>query len=132
MSVQKYVDDPTIEDDAELWRRLNPEWVIWDENMGCHRPSTAAFDNSRDGSPTSFYLAEIVRQTDRDEDAVLAPFPGYSLASVSAGEARDCHQGVTRDPLPEEPAHALMFGPKTKSTKRCLAQKATLIRNASV
>lgn len=127
MAPERLVDDATITDDSDLWRRINQFWVIRDENAGGVRVSSAAFDDSRDGSPTSILLATIVRESGRTEMDVLAGFDGYALANLRAGEARRCHQGVARDPLPDEPAHALLFGPKSKANKRCLACHATWI-----
>lgn len=127
MASERLVDDSTILDEAELWRRIHPEWVVPDENTGGFRLSSAAFDDSPDGSPTSVLLVDIVRETGRDEEDVLAGFDGYTLASVTAGDARGCKQGIARDPLPNEPAHAYVFGSKTKSLKRCLARHAQWI-----
>ena len=124
MDGDRLTDDTSIPDDAELWRRICPRWVVPDDNGGGLRVSSAAFDNSNDGSPTSVLLAEIVEATDRAPSDVLTGFEGYGLAAVTAGQARGCQQGVARDPLPEEPAHAFVFGKKTKRAKRCLAKKA--------
>ena len=41
---------------------------------------------------------------------------------VAAGLARSKKQGVARDPHPDEPAHALVFGNKTASVSRALAK----------
>ena len=65
---------------------------------------------------------EIVWETGRTDVDVLSGFEGYSLASLTAGQARSCDQGVARDPLQDEPAHAFLFGKKTKTSKRCIAR----------
>lgn len=127
MASEGLVDDATITDDSELWRRIHPLWVIRDENAGVVRVSSAAFDDSRDGSPTSVLLAAIVRESGRTDTDVLMDFGGYAFASLTAGEARRCNQGVARDPLPDEPAHAFLFGPKSKANKRCLARSAAWV-----
>lgn len=124
MASERLVDDAGITDDSELWRRVHPTWVVPDRNSGSMRVSSAAFDNSPDGSPTSVLLADLVRETGRTADDVIAGFDGYALASITAGQARDCEQGVARNALPTEPAHAYVFGRKTKILKRCLAQHA--------
>jgi hypothetical protein len=57
----------------------------------------------------------------------LAGTEGFALAAVTAGLARECGQGIARDPLPDQPAHALVFaqrGTKTKSVMRRLAKAA--------
>lgn len=124
MDWEGLTDDAAIPTDAELWRRIHPNWVVRDDNADAIRVSSAAFDNSRDGSPTSVLLAEIVRETGRSDMDVLSAFEGYALASLTAGKARGCDQGVARDPLPDEPAHAFILGTKTKRAKRCLARSA--------
>ena len=117
-------DDATILDGDGLWRRIRADWVVHDENRGGLRVSSAAFADSRDGSPTSVLLESAVRETGRSEVDVLREFPGYALASVTAGDARECQQKVVRDPKGNEAAHALLFGRKTKANRRCLAAKA--------
>ncbi len=127
MASEWLVDDATITNDSELWRRITPLWVVRDENAGGLRVSSAAFDDSRDGTPTSVLLATIVRETGRTDTTVLESYEGYGLASLTAGEARGCKQDVARDPLPEEPAHAFIFGVKSKANKRCLASSAVWV-----
>ena len=116
-----YVDDPTIENDAALWRRICPIWFVVDKNRNSIRVSSAAFDDHPNGTPTSVILAEIYKLTGREALDALAGHEGYALASITAGFARLCAQGVARDPLPDESAHAFVFGRKTKSIKRKLA-----------
>lgn len=122
MADQPCADDLTIADDAVLWRRIHPMWAVPDENGGGLRVSSAAFDNSPDGSPTSILIAEVVLAGRRGPEVVV--HEGYGLASLKAREARECGQAVVRDPLPDEPAHGLLVGPKTKSVRRRLAAAA--------
>lgn len=42
--------------------------------------------------------------------------------SFTAGLARGNRQGIMRKPLPEEPAHAEVFGKKTRGVKRAFAK----------
>lgn len=119
-----YVDDPSIANDAVLWRRIHPTWKVRDDNSGGWRVTSAAFDDSRDGSPLSVLLAAVVRESGRGPADVLSGFTGYFLASLTAGDARRCGQGIARTPEPDEPAHASVFGRKTKSIKRKLADAA--------
>lgn len=115
MGSTSYTDDPTIADDDKLWRRVCPEWIVPDSNRGGKRLSSQAFEDSRDGSPMSVFLAAVVLCGGRDADVLV--FPGYGMVSITAGLARECDQRVCRDPSPEEPAHALVAGKKKKSVK---------------
>ena len=117
-------DDPGIPNESALWRRIPPQWVIPDENLGRSRPSSAAFQNSSTDGHMSVSLADIVKQTERNEMDVLAMFPDFSLAGFSAEFARSCKQGVIRDPLPDEPAHAGVTGKKTGSIRKRFAREA--------
>ena len=121
------LDDPAISDASALWRRVHPSWIVRDDNRGGMRLSSAAFDDSADGSPLSVLIAEVVLQTKRTAQAVLADFDGYALAATTAGNARKQGQGIAATPEPDEPAHASVFGPKTKSIKRVMAKDATWV-----
>ena len=118
----EYSDDSTILDEAELWRRIPPWHFVKDENVGQVRPSKAAFDNHPNGSPMSVVLADAVIESGRGPGAVLTGHEGFALAAITAGLARECQQGVAREPLPDEPAHAVVFGRKTDSVKKKLAR----------
>jgi len=121
-----YQDDPSIQDDAVLWRRICPAWIVPDDNVGW-RVSSAAFDDSRDGSPMSVLLAADVIQSGRTAYETVAYFAGYGLAAITAGIARTQKQGVARTPEPDEIAHASVFGPKSGAVKRALARAATWV-----
>jgi hypothetical protein len=127
MADEGYSDDLSVTDQASLWRRVPPWHFIYDGNLQRWRASSAAFDNVPDGSPMSVALAEVVLAAGRTPNTVLAGHEGYALAAITAGLVRSCGQGVTRDPKSEEPAHALVFGPKPKSVQRRLAKGATWV-----
>lgn len=119
-----YCDDPTIQDAAALWRRIPPCHFVPDDNLGTVRPSSAAFEDTKKPSysPMSVLLASVMSDTKRGPEDALTGHAGFALASITAGLARRCHQGVARDPEPDEPAHAIVFGTKTKSIRRTLAK----------
>ena len=72
----------------------------------------------------SVTLAHVI--SSRPED-VLSAFPGFALASLSAGLARSCQQGVAREPTQEEPAHAVVFGSKPRSVRDELAKGSSWV-----
>ncbi len=113
-----YSDDPTIANEAELWRRIPPWHFIPDLNTSRIRPSTAAFKDHQNGSPMSVLLADVLIGSGGGPLDVLANYDGFALASITAGLARDCGQGVARRPLLHEPAHAEVFGKKTRGVRK--------------
>jgi len=122
-----YVDDPTIENDSPLWRRIAPEQVIYDEKLGRYRPTSDAFQNHRNGTPMSVVLGQEVLAAGRAPESVLAGRESFSLVSITAGLAREKGQGIQRDPLPEEEAHAEVFGKKTKSVQKAFYRASTWV-----
>ncbi|HVX60815.1 MAG TPA: hypothetical protein VHC19_09440 [Pirellulales bacterium] len=125
MAEQNYIDDSSIADVAVLWRRIPPWHFVLDENIGRFRPSSAAFENHPNGSPMSVVLADEVAASGRSPQDVLAGHARFALAAFTAGLARQCQQGVMREPLLEEPAHAVVFGEKRKRIRQLLAKSAT-------
>jgi hypothetical protein len=122
MAHDQLTDDPSIADEAHLWRRVPPRHFIFDANLGRFRPSKASFYDDEDGSPMSVVLADLVLASGRGPLHILTGHEGFALASITAGLARSKKQGVARDPQPDESAHALVFGKKTASVSRALAK----------
>lgn len=125
MQMDAYTDDATIADEAILLRRIPPRHLVYDENLMRWRPSSAAFENHPDGSPMSVLLADVLRTSGRNAADALRGHEGFALAAITAGLARAHHQDVAREPLPDEPAHAVVVGIKTQAIRRKLAKQAT-------
>ncbi len=118
MADRVFQDDPTIPGDERLFRRIPPSWVHWDEH-GNPTVSSAAFKDLE----LSIYLESIMIGA-RSElvDAIRGRAPGFGLAAITAAHARSLDQAVMRDPLPEELAHGIVYGPKKRgrvSNKLC-------------
>lgn len=126
MAFVAYRDDETIAGDTLLLRRVptNPAInVVWDDNLRCWRPSSASFEDHENGSPMSVVLSDTLEQLGRPMESALSGYEtGFSLAAFPASLARANGQGVARDPIPEEPAHGVVFGKKTKAISRRLAK----------
>ena len=123
-----YRDDENIANDVRLFRRLPLEWVIRDENLNCHRPSSQAFNNSQDGSPMSVFREDVLNSEGRTPSSVLAgTYSNYGLASLTAEVVRREGQGIAPDPLPDETSHALVFGSKPPKLRKRLAKAAELV-----
>ena len=116
-------DDQSIGDAAELWRRLNPDWCIWDKNLGRKRPSSGAFDDSRDGTPMSVTIGGEAS----GPEILLENHEGYGLAVFPAGLARRCNQRLVRHPTVKDPAHVHVTGKNTDSVKNRLARESNLL-----
>lgn len=107
-----------------LLRRI-PRWhVLYDNNRGRVRPSSAAFEDDRDGSPMSVYRRDVIEGEGDEPARVMVGHEGYGLASVAAGHVRSRGQTVCSDPLPDESSHAVVCGPKPRSTRRSFASNA--------
>ncbi|GAB4135358.1 MAG: hypothetical protein Tsb009_01510 [Planctomycetaceae bacterium] len=121
------IDDSSIPDEAILWRRIPPNWVVFDQKTNQLRPSSQSFDNHRDGSGMSVVLANEVIANGRSEENVLEGHEGFGLVAINAGLARKLNQKIVRDPLPDEPAHMEICGDKTKGVKKAFARAAVWI-----
>lgn len=118
------VNDPSVSSCSELWRRIHPKQIIFDESLGKIRPSSAAFKDSTNGTPMSVLSARLVSRSGRDEFSVLRPFPAEALAAFTAGFARSQQQGIELAPLENEPAHAHVFGSKEKRVRNEFAKRS--------
>lgn len=121
----EHADDPRIRNCAELWRRIPPVHFIRDENLGRVRPTSAAFNDSKD-SPMSAVAAKIVVATRRDEYLFLEKFPNEGLVGFSASLARKLRQGVELAPVDGEPGDVHIFGPKPKKAVKAEFAKRSI------
>lgn len=118
------VDDPSIRDEFNLWRRICPQWWHYDEKQGRHRLTSAAFNNHPNGSPMSVTIGEEATGT----EVLLDGLDGYGVAAFPARTARrDCGQKLLRDPIPENPAHAHVAGKKTAGVRKRLCSASVIL-----
>ena len=126
-------DDKSILDDTFLYRRIinqpNPpvKQIVWNYNENCWRPSSIAFSDHPDGSAMSVAIDDTLRQNSLAPESVLNGHEGYSLAAFRAKSAREKGLGVERKPLDNDLAHGEVFGKKTGSVKKHLADAAEWI-----
>lgn len=111
-------DDASIADDAILWRRV-PDRHFVPGPDGRLRPSSAAFDDGGDGDSMSAVLAEA----ERNPCPVLQGNDGWGLVAIEVRLIRELGWRVERDPVPDEPAHVLVHGDKTKGKMRRVAKE---------
>ena len=122
-----FVDDTSIPDTSELWRRIPPRHFYADDNESGMRPSSAAFEDDPDGGPLSVFLAAEALAPQH----VLEGHEGYALAALTAGFARANCQIIARDPRPGPPGHALVVGRKTHGTRKKFARQARWVVSPS-
>jgi hypothetical protein len=118
-----FVNDDTVADAERLLRRVPPYWWIYDGNLGCLRPTTAAFDDEE----MSVALASSLLECNQALTSVLAGHDQYALVAITAGLARHCNQAVARDPLPDQPHHAVVFGKKPRSVLKTFKRQCVCI-----
>jgi len=75
----------------------------------------------------SVVLGQEVLDAGRAAESVLVGHDDFGLVSFAAGLAREKRQGIMRKPLPEEPAHAEVFGKKTGGVRKAFAKKCRWI-----
>ena len=104
-------DDPSVSDNERLWRRVHPSDIIRDPESKELRPTSAAF---RPSEEMSVDIASLTTP-----EAVLSNYPHHSLIEFTAGIVRKEGGIVVRDPLPDNPSHALVCGknPEGRLTK---------------
>lgn len=130
MCRDKYIDDPSIPDDAILWRRIHPGELVPHEETGKPRPKSTQFRDSNDGTPMSVYLADIALRENRNPEDILAnDYPGEGMVSFTAGFVRGLGLRVQPNPRPEEPAHAYVsgIGKKNKKIQRTIAKVCKIL-----
>ena len=115
-----FEDDSSIGDDETLLRRVPPTWWVFDENLRRTRPTSAAFEDDE----LSVHLLSVLTAAALPPTHTLAGHTGYYLTSISAGQARGHNLPVCRDPLPDDGAHAIVAGKKSRGVARALAVAA--------
>ena len=121
---ENFPDDSELRDTVQLLRRIPPWHFFFDENLGRVRPSSAAFEDDKDGDPMSVYRRNVIDREAADVRRVLKGNEGYALASLRAEAFRSKSQTVFPNPLPEESSHANVCGSKTDGNRRWFAKQA--------
>ena len=106
------IDDVSIGNDESLLHRIRPDDVVVDPETGQRRPSSATFRSK--SNIISVDLASLTTP-----ERALENFPRHVLVEIGVGTARSLGCKVVRDPLRENPAHALLYGsgPEGRMTK---------------
>lgn len=117
-------DDPSIAHDELLWHRVHPTHIDLDPQTKEPDVSSATFSTRQEVSVT------IASESTLTE--FLRGYPDHSVIAFTAGAARALGCTVVRDPEPDNPAHALVCGPRSrgrlnKSQQELLTQASRLV-----
>ncbi len=72
----------------------------------------------------SVYRQNVIEQDGGEPSRVLENHQDFALVSIAAGQVRSKAQTVHPVPVPEEPSHTVVCGPKPKSTRKWFARHA--------
>jgi hypothetical protein len=112
-------NDESISNGERLWRRVQPTQINWE----IYPPvvSTGAF-NTTDGMSVSIASETTI-------EALTTNYPEDSVVEFEVGFARSLGCIVVRDPTTEDPAHAVLWGPRLRG--RLQQSQKNALRNAS-
>ena len=126
----EHFDDPNIPNAERLFRRIHLTHVVEGEG-GISVVSTAAFRDVE----LSVNLESVMQGAGRAPEDSLKHNPGDLLMSLTAGLCRDQGQLVGPDPIaedqalgvPAEPAHAYVYGKKSRTVQKALRDAAAWV-----
>lgn len=107
-----------LSDDDKLYHRIEPDAVDDDGTLN----SLCFHFRFKEEDGVS---ADLVRETTPEK--ALEPMPSLGLVEVRVGDLRALGLTVERDPLPDNPAHVLIKGNFSKSTRRKIAKVTNLL-----
>lgn len=122
-------DDPTISNDEILYRRIFPsrDALQHRENGPGFRPASGSMRSTE--SPLSVDLGSLTTPEQTRDRGLPQQF---HVARFSVQVVREAGCGIVPDPLPNNPAHALVYGTRagdllTNGEARAIARRAEVI-----
>src|SRR5258708_29533205 len=116
-----------IPDDTRLFRRIDPNQIIYDANRKERRPTSQCFDNSRDDLTMSVFAENIAQANGEDPaDFLKGRWEDFYLVAVTARWMRQNGQDVYPDPHNQDPdeyfnSHSAVWGQKPSKRRKKLA-----------
>ena len=106
------VDDLSIGNDERLLHRIRPVDVILDSETGQRRPASSSFR-----SKSNIISVDLASLTTPEK--AVAGYLHHALVEIEVGTVRSLGCKVVRDPLADNPSHALLYGsgPEGRMTK---------------
>lgn len=100
MPAGQRTDDLTVADDEIVWRGITADQIGLDPVTGQVIPRERAFR-------TQEVSVNFAAQT--TVAAMMAKFAGWTMFALTAKQVRDSGCIIVRDPLPEDPSHAVIL-----------------------
>ena len=116
MAPAPWADDPTIAAGTVLWRRIAVAQLRVDD-AGKVTPSDSAFRTQE----MSVHIAELT-----SVETVLGQYPTHRIMAFTADLARSVGCVVVRDPVGDDPSHALVVRADGKSLSKAQAKQIAL------
>ena len=123
-------DDPVgIPNGTRLFRRIDPNKVVYDKDRKERRPTSQNFQDSKDGTPMSVFAENVaVDYGETPGDFLKGRWSSWHLAAVPVEWMRQHRQKVyldpdNQDPEDKHPSHAAVDGPKDAKMRPKLAEK---------
>jgi hypothetical protein len=113
-------DDPSITNDAILWRRISPLWVHWGDGT-TPRPQSVAFRDRVTGKVSVSLAAETTILK------LLRCYPDQNVAVIGARVVRDAGCILVRKPTRFDPAHAIFYPSPTQAKSQGIAKSASWV-----
>ena len=113
-------DEPEIQGDDRIIRRIAEHHLTPDKNFGDTRVSSQAFKPSSDGSGLSVDIEKLILADGKDAKEWLITPPFIGAVSFQASTARNFGLKIGYDPikdhptLPDNPYHGAVWGPDPK------------------
>lgn len=120
-------DDPTVEDQTPLYRRVPP--AHWKKVGNEYIVRDGAFKNfpNPERKRMSVVLGDTLEQLDRDTESVRNSQLDYGVIAITAKVARDEEQRIERSPRDDEPAHGDVYGDKPTGRRKEFASQAVWV-----
>lgn len=126
-------NDPGIQHDHWLIRRIPADWIVEDEKIGGRRISSMAFKSSRGG--ISVDLQNKIEQEGLNAAQYVITPRWIGAIRFQAGQVRDLGFQVGADPTPDNPYHGQVWGVFTgvrQKELRKLAEWFVPVNNVSI
>jgi len=110
--------------DARLFRRIRPDQIIDDENLGIRRPSSANFKDPE----MSVDIELILIERGLDFQFCIKDHAGFSVAAVTTGAVQTLGLQLHQNPIAGvNPAHAEVLGKKTQGIANSLVAASSWV-----